>query len=139
MERSGALELLAHARARVGECRLPRPGQTKITDPTPRCPCYGGSSRARRRRTVDLDEMTTRLATLATQLAETALPTFCDELLAGGPSDIRDDIALLGVRLHTRPDTRRPTTGVTGWACKPARQPDCPRFRPGPLGRRSAA
>jgi PAS domain S-box-containing protein len=59
------------------------------------------------RRTIDLDEMTTRLATLATQLAETSLPTFCDQLLAGGLPDTRDDIALLGVRLQ-KPDPAQP-------------------------------
>ena len=70
----------------------------------------GGSSRARRRRTVDLDEMTTRLATLATQLAETALPTFCDELLAGGLSDTRDDIAFTAYasKPDQTPADRRP-------------------------------
>ena len=51
------------------------------------------------RRAVDLDEMTTRLETLAAELAAAPLRVFCDELLAQSLPEAGDDIALLAVRL----------------------------------------
>jgi serine phosphatase RsbU (regulator of sigma subunit) len=51
------------------------------------------------RRAIDLDEMTARLETVATELAEAPLPAFCDDLLAQSLPDTSDDIAILAVRL----------------------------------------
>jgi PAS domain S-box-containing protein len=47
----------------------------------------------------DLDETTSRLEAVASELLDTPLATFCDELLARSESDTSDDIALLAVRL----------------------------------------